>query len=170
MCDVDEVHWSWCRWCLRCKGCGRWRAHDLRNWFWQQFFGKNPSQELSGIKALLPYDLQRSYYVRTLEHVPVYIASIYINHVVITHGQSKVPNMSKQMRSPKLAATLAVAAVPCTEQGIKKLKDEMTWIILNLYESFPAWVPPDIPNTQWSCGCYQVISISSPILFQVTQP
>lgn len=71
-----------------------------------------------------------------LEHVPVYIASIYINHVVITHGQSKVPNMSKQMRSPKLAATLAVAAVPCTEQGIKKLKDEMTWmtwIYMNLF-------------------------------------
>ena len=87
---------------------------------------KDVGDDVRMIKSLLPYDLQRSYYVRTLEHVPVYIASIYINHVVITHGQSKVPNMSKQMRSPKLAATLAVAAVPCTEQGIKKLKDEMT--------------------------------------------
>ena len=46
--DVDDVEWSWCRWCWWCKGCRRCCVDEVKSWNWQQFFGKNPSQELSG--------------------------------------------------------------------------------------------------------------------------
>ena len=62
VCDVNEIHWSWCRWCSwwmwrrsswcrwsrGCKGCRICYVDEVKSWNWQQFFGKNPSQELSG--------------------------------------------------------------------------------------------------------------------------
>ena len=35
-----SCRWSWCRWCRWCKGCRKCCVNEVKNWIWQQFFGK----------------------------------------------------------------------------------------------------------------------------------
>ena len=64
--------WSWCKLCRRCQGCRRWSwsrwcgsckrkvgGAMWMSWIWQQFFGKNYSQELTGKEPVSCHQMPR---------------------------------------------------------------------------------------------------------------
>ena len=98
VCDIDDVDWnwckyklSWCRWCRWCKECKKWMEMACK-WIWQQFFGKNPLQELSGTctgcprKPFAIWGLCRRNYVNAVDLHVGRISNIPICQLVFAMG------------------------------------------------------------------------------------